>query len=132
MAGAQLSRRKRSQDLAVVKWRTEDGIVIVTDVGAGVDLGTGEGTGTGTDLETGIGGTDGVDPDLERGTSIGGAAAETEGAPAPGQDREESRKSELVERAEILRIFASTKYLLKAVIDKFLVSKFMLKNFIVC
>jgi len=104
MAVAQVSRRKRSQDLAVVKWRTEDAIVIVTDVGAGVDLGTGDGTGTGTDLETGTGDTDGANPDLETGTgtNTGGAAAETGGAPAPGQDREESRKSELVERAETL------------------------------
>ena len=81
MAGAQLSRRKRSQDLVGVKWRTEDAIVIVTDVVAGADLGTGDGTGTGTDLETGTGGTGGADPDLETstGTNTGGAAAETGG-----------------------------------------------------
>ena len=81
MAVAQVSRRKRSQDLVDVKWRTEDAIVIATDVVAGADLGTGEGTGTGTDLETGIGGTDGADPDLETdtGTNTGGVAAETGG-----------------------------------------------------
>lgn len=99
---AQLSRRKRSQDLVGATWRTEDAIVIVTgtDVGAGADLGTGEGIGTGPETDTGD--TDGADlaPETDTGTNTGGAAAGTADARAPGQALEESKKSELVERAE--------------------------------
>ena len=120
-AAAPLSRRKKSQDLVAATWRTEDAIVIVTgtDVGAGADLGIGEGIGT--DPETGTGDTDGADLDPETGigTNTGGAAAETAGelqlfelsfahliiffppdALGPGQALEESKKSELVERVE--------------------------------
>lgn len=95
-----LSRRKKSQDLVGAMWRTEDATVIVTgtDVGAGADLGIGEGT----DPETDTGDTDGADLDPETGigTNTGGAAAETADALGPGQALEESKKSELVERVE--------------------------------
>ena len=118
---APLSRRKKSQDLVGVTWRTEDAIVIVTgtDVGAGADLGIGEGIGT--DPETDTGDTDGADLDPETGigTDTGGAAAEIAGeqklselsfshliillpsdALDPGQALEESKKSEVLERVE--------------------------------
>lgn len=101
-AAAPLSRRKKSPDLVAATWRTEDAIVIVTgtDVGAGADLGIGEGIGT--DPETDTGDTDGADLDPETGigTNTGGAAAETADALGPGQALEESKKSELVERVE--------------------------------